>query len=390
MTTAQPHMLIGQRYHVIGALGQGAGSDVLRGEDIVLQRPVAVRLVRPPFASAYRAALGTLARVGHPAFVGVYDALDHESRLAIVQEFCGGQTFTDLAEADLSPATVARVGRQIALALAHAHLHGVTHGDLTPAAIMRDQWRAIRVNNLALPPDRDYFALAGRLLAPGAEAWATATLGPRDDLRALGVLLWLLLAHRVTPPEDLTGLASDWDLVGRPVPEPLSDLIERLADPTHPRALTTAEEVVRALDGCLRAIETRDPARLQPPWERPPDAHRDATPPPMPAVPPRQNAIPLVPTHNPPLNGALVVGPPLAAGSDDAPTWVGDHAEELAHGGAPTWMASARSRGSLPGPAEGDEHGPGRRDVVVWAALGVALFLFWLAVGYLLPGLFGK
>jgi serine/threonine protein kinase len=367
MAAADPQVLIGDRYRVIGELGQGTGSDVLHGEDLVLHRPIAVKLVKPEHTAAYRESLSACARVSHPAFVGIFDVIEYDGRLVIVQEFVNGQTFADLALAELAPVEIARIGRQIALALSHAHLHGVTHGDLTPAAILRDRWGDVRLNDLALPPDRDYFVLAGRLLAPGADPW-TPDRSPADDLRALGVVLWLLLACRPLPPETLTGLASDWELVIRPVPDSLRDIVERLADPAHPRAFGDAELLARELAACARALEPRDPAQ-RPPWELPrfsfplPDASQREAAPTLPAVAPSA-----MPDRAQPAGIAQQVGPPLSVGEDNAPT--------LQAGPEPAII-----------PERPAFH---RRDVLFWLALGLGLFLFWLLIGYFLPGIFGR
>nr|MBA3824423.1 hypothetical protein [Ktedonobacterales bacterium] len=269
MTTTTHQTRISNRYVIGEVLGQGLGSTVVRGEDEILRRLVAIKQVRPAFTEAYRAALGATARIGHPAYIGVFDALEHEGQLVIIQEYVIGQRFTELAHARLSTGSVARIGRQLALALAHAHRQGVAHGDLTPAALFRDQWGAMRINNILLPPDAAYFAAASRLLKPGDEPWSVATPTPQGDLRAVGVALWLLLAGRQAPPPEATGAQTDWELTGREVPPHLRDVVERLIDSDHPRALGSAEEAVHAF-GAIIGAEDVPPPRSTPPWSLPP------------------------------------------------------------------------------------------------------------------------
>lgn len=391
MTTIQPQVLISGRYLVGEAVASGQGSDVFRSDDQVLKRSVALKLVKLAHTTAYRAALGATTHIGHPAFVGVFDSLEHEGRLAIIQEWINGQHFADLAGADLSPSAIARIGRQIALALAHAHRHGVVHGDLTPSAIFRDQWGAIRINNVMLPADADYFAAAGHLLASGAETWQITTPTISDDLRAAGILLWLLLAQRTDPPSAATGLQADWEFVARPVPDTLRDVIERLVDPAHPRAIDTAETLVSELSACIRAIDPRGPARSLPPWEesqsntarisqpikaRPGMSSPASTQPSVDNATLHDLAAQTVPNAQPVVGASSPM-----VGGDDA-TWVGansltTHTRNTLTNHDPNATVPATSGAPI-----------SSRDYVLWIALGIGLFIFWLVIGYLLRGLF--
>jgi serine/threonine protein kinase len=379
--SVQLPLRISDRYEVGEELGQGLGSQVFRGEDTVLKRLVAIKLVPPESASAYRAALGATARVGHPAFIGIYDALEYEGQLAIIQEFINGQRFAELAQTKPSPASVTKMGRQLALALAHAHRLHVVHGDLVPAALFRDQWGAMRINNLQLPPDTAYFAAAGTLLKPGDDLWVTTQPTPRDDLRAMGVVLWLLLAGRDTIPAEATGLQEDWQLVGREVPPDLRDIIERLIDPEHPHALDTAEEVIAALQVLIQAEEDRKPRRGTPPWSSSlPRLDTEQTRPAA-AMPTLPEMVPVAAKPAPAVGYPAVVGGTVVEGGDDEVTWVSPPIPQTSLPSAPL----AHATRPHPLPARG-----GRLDYLLWAVVAMALFLFWLIIGYLVPGLLGK
>jgi serine/threonine protein kinase len=381
---------ISDRYVVGELLGQGRGSSVYRGEDETLKRAIALKLVPPEHAAAYRAALGATARIGHPAYVGIFDALEYEGQLVIIQEYIDGARFADLTQARLAPPVVAQIGRQIALALAHAHRQGITHGDLTPAALFRDHWGAPRINNIMLPPDANYFAAAGKLLLPGGEPWVITTPTPRDDLRALGVALWLLLAGRTTVPDAAAGMQDDWQLVGREVPAPLRDVIDRLIDADHPHALTDAEAATAALSAASREEGEHQPRRTTPPWSRPLPRADDAATNPAVSAPPAAAIAPPVRAAESAIDQAstapalpavrpLVLGRPAATIDDNATTWAN---RPLA---PPTF---AHAKASPPRPASPAANG--RFDYALWAALGICLFLFWLIIGYLLPAVFGK
>jgi hypothetical protein len=378
----QAHMRISDRYVVGDRLGQGRGSLVFRGEDTTLKRPVALKLVAPEHTAAYRTALGATARIGHPAFVGIYDVLEHDGQLTIVQEYINGERFEALALARLDPLPVARIGRQMALALAHAHRQGVIHGDLVPAALFRDHWGALRINNVLLPPDTAYFAAASRLLRPGDAPWAVAAPTVRDDLRAMGVALWLLLAGRSAPPAEATGQPSDWDLVGRDVPAPLRAIIERLIDPAQPQAITTAEDATLAFSALLRAEEAQLSHSALPPWSAPlPRPDHAETNPAVTAATMRARAPDMV-----------VPPPPVILGGHRNVTSFDDTA--LTWGAGQTVPTPImRPPKELPPrdvPFRTTSRPRGRMDAALWVAIAIGLFLFWLIIGYLVPGIFGR
>ena len=391
MATAQSPIRISDRYEVGEALGQGLGSSVFRGEDTVLKRQVAIKLVPPENVATYRAALGATARIGHPAYIGVFDALEYDGQLAIIQELIIGQSFAELAHAQPSTASVAKIGRQLTMALAHAHRQGIAHGDITPTALFRDQWGAMRLNNVQLPPNADYFAAASRLLKPGDDPWVVGEPKPRDDLRAVAVALWLLLAGRDSPPIEATGLQEDWQIVGRDVPADLRDIIERLIDPEHPHALNSAEEAVIAFGVFIQIEEDRKPRRTAPPWSSAlPRQDIAQTNPTQTTTTPPASTPPMLVAPTKPLPTTAypqTVGNATPRNGDNEVTWVG--------GAQPTHLVPPVRRGTVPHPPltrPVPEPSPrsGRFDYALWAALAIALFLFWLIIGYLVPGLLGK
>lgn len=420
MTTIQPQTRIGDRYIIEQTLNQGQGTLVVRGSDTRLARPVAIKLIAPDQALTYRAALAEAARLGHPAFVGIYDSLEHEGQLAIIQEYIAGQRFADLAAAQLSAFEVARIGQELALALAHAHRLGVIHGDLTPAAVLRDRWGAIRINNVALPADAAYFATAGNILDTGD--WMPIAPTFVDDLRAMGVLLWLLLANRAAPPEAPTG----WEACPMVPPAPLRDIIERLTIPAHPQAIAAAESAVSALRVALRQLAPAPPPLAKtPPWELARDtalspaitpdqvrrlgvwpssdaprepggdgeqAGRSPGPRPYrmfraPAVNGRGavSSRPARAAHAPavdpgPSDSRIAEGPLAPHAADREPTW-GDPQPAM----RPSTPRTPTSSMGLPRPRSRQR----LLNAALWVAICIALFLFWLVIGYLVPGWLG-
>ena len=99
-----------------------------------------------------RAAPGTEASVTHSAVIAVFDAVEHDGRLFVVQEHVQAREFSTYLRAGLPIERATDLAAQIARALAYAHAHGVVHGDLTPAAVLVDRRAVLRLNNFGLPP----------------------------------------------------------------------------------------------------------------------------------------------------------------------------------------------------------------------------------------------
>lgn len=137
--SSDPSILDG-RYELGSVLGRGGMADVLRADDRLLGRAVAVKLLRQGdvidrerFASEAR----LLAMLNHPNVVAVLDAgVDHD-RPWLVLELVEGTPLDELLrQGKVEPARIAAIGAQVAEALAHAHAHGIVHRDVKPSNVL--------------------------------------------------------------------------------------------------------------------------------------------------------------------------------------------------------------------------------------------------------------
>lgn len=203
--------VIDRHYLVQRLVKQGQVSTVYQGFDQKLQRAIALKAVPISYAQAYRDAAHLTAQFSHPNIITLYDLIPGPETLYLVQEYIDGQDFATLTQMQLTPYEVVDIGRQICLALLYAgdEARRICHGDLTPAAIMLDQYGIVRVNNFALPGDLRYFTTWSILGGDGAPL-LKSELPPgvasaercADDTRAVGLLLYQLLTSRLEPPPD--------------------------------------------------------------------------------------------------------------------------------------------------------------------------------------------
>ncbi|MDI3290293.1 serine/threonine-protein kinase [Polyangium sp. 15x6] len=136
---------LGGRYRLLRPLGEGAMGIVWEAEHIATSRRVAVKVLRVP-SESHRHRLRREARfcgaIAHRNVVEVYDAGDTESgEPYLVMQLLHGETLADLLRRRrrLEQPEAARIGRDIARALAAAHARNVIHRDLKPSNVFLHQ-----------------------------------------------------------------------------------------------------------------------------------------------------------------------------------------------------------------------------------------------------------
>lgn len=133
--------LIDGRYRLVRLLGEGGMGQVFLAEHVRIQRPVALKVLRPEFSSKneiaerfLREAVST-SRVAHPNVVEVFDFGQLETgQFYLTMEFLEGHDLaTELVDHQvLAPSRCLPIALQVCSGLAAAHAQGVVHRDLKP------------------------------------------------------------------------------------------------------------------------------------------------------------------------------------------------------------------------------------------------------------------
>ncbi|MBP7286369.1 MAG: serine/threonine protein kinase [Nannocystaceae bacterium] len=130
------------RFVVLGTVGRGAIGVVLAAYDPMLDRKVALKLLRTADAEGRAALLHearVLAKLSHPHIVGVHEAAEIDGQIVIAMPFVQGPDLRAwLREAPREHDEVVAVFVAIARALAAAHARGIVHGDLKPENVLLD------------------------------------------------------------------------------------------------------------------------------------------------------------------------------------------------------------------------------------------------------------
>ncbi|HWB70785.1 MAG TPA: serine/threonine-protein kinase [Egibacteraceae bacterium] len=201
---------LADRYRVVARLGAGGMAEVFEAEDLLLERRVAVKVLRGASsqdARRFAAEIRAQSPLTHPSIVRLYDAGTHDGSSYLVMELVGGRSLADLlADGPLDPGLAAALGRQLAGALDHAHRFGVVHRDVKPSNVLIDEDGTARLADFGIARLVD----EATLTATGTTIGTAAYLAPEQlrhapvagvaDVYALGlVLLEALTGHRAFP-----------------------------------------------------------------------------------------------------------------------------------------------------------------------------------------------
>ena len=133
-----------EHYKIVEPLGQGGMGEVYRAADLLLEREVALKLLRPEyaanpeFAERFRAEAVTLAKLSHPHIAALFGVVRDSAQLCMVMELTNGETLGALMKRTgaLSWERAILLTGQMLDALHYAHERGVVHRDIKPANLM--------------------------------------------------------------------------------------------------------------------------------------------------------------------------------------------------------------------------------------------------------------
>jgi eukaryotic-like serine/threonine-protein kinase len=213
------------RYEPLRLLGRGAMGRVLLAHDPVVDRKVAIKLLRddlviPPeqkdaLIDRMRQEARASARVSHPNIVGLYDmGEDPELGLYLVFEYAEGLTLEQrISRGPIGAEAGARMARELGDALTTAHAAGVLHRDIKPQNIILTPTGAkIADFGIARVPDSTLTRDGGLLGTPAysaPECITKGTFSPFSDQFSLAATLYEALSQRrAFPGEDAVSVAT--------------------------------------------------------------------------------------------------------------------------------------------------------------------------------------
>ncbi|MGB7665923.1 MAG: protein kinase [Candidatus Acidiferrales bacterium] len=284
--------MIGQilsHYLITSELGRGGMGVVYRAHDQLLNRDVALKLMREDVVkqSERRARILVEARaasaLNHPGITTIYDVGETAEHLFIVMELVQGQTLRDRLSSTgpMEALALTRLGAQIAEALDAAHSHGVVHGDIKPENIVVQAAgvpklfdfgiaRQIAAETATVTRSVHDLGETPRAMIAGTVAYMPPEIlrgepgDTRSDLYSLGVVLFeILTGQRPFVGPTITALVSQ--ILHEPaprlgdaeniVPQELARIVQKLLEKNLGSRYQTARELQVDLANLQRDLE---------------------------------------------------------------------------------------------------------------------------------------
>ncbi|MGM7701122.1 Stk1 family PASTA domain-containing Ser/Thr kinase [Pseudalkalibacillus sp. Hm43] len=202
---------ISDRYKILEIIGDGGMAVVYKAEDLILDRIVAVKVLRSEYSTdedfirRFRREAESATSLNHPNVVNIVDVGEEEQIYFIVMEYVEGQTLKQIIRdrGPLSPERSIEIMKQISSAIAHAHDHHIVHRDIKPHNILIDKKGNAKVTDfgIALAATSATITHTNSVLGSvhyfSPEQARGGIANNKSDIYSLGVVLYEMVTGRL-------------------------------------------------------------------------------------------------------------------------------------------------------------------------------------------------
>ena len=263
--------LLAGRYELIEKIGEGGMAVVYKAKDRLLNRYVAIKILRPEFTQdeqfldSFKRESQAAAGLQHPNIVSIYDVGRTGNINFIVMELVDGRPLSDFIKEKgrLDYKTTIDIAKQMASALSIAHKHQIIHRDVKPHNIMitsdgvaklTDFGIARAVSNATMVADTSKIIGSVHYFSP--EQARSAYVDERSDIYSLGIVMFEMLTGRV-PFDGETPVEVALKHINEDVPSPaklvpgippaLDKVVLKATDKYQTERYKSADEMLEAL-----------------------------------------------------------------------------------------------------------------------------------------------
>lgn len=267
------HTLSG-RYELLARIGGGGMALVYKARDLLLNRFVAVKVLRQQFThdddfvKRFRREAQAAASLSHPNIVSIYDVGQVEDTHYIVMEYIDGANLNEIIRerAPLQPEEAVKITAQICDALEHAHINQIIHRDIKPHNILIGNNGRVKVTDFGIARAvtsstiTQTGAVVGSVHYFSPEHAKGVTTGEKSDIYSLGIVMYQMLTARLPFLGEspisvaLKHLQEPFEQprsVNPHIPQSVENIIMRAMRKNPQERYQSAREMMRDLETCL-------------------------------------------------------------------------------------------------------------------------------------------
>jgi len=273
---------LGGRYELLARVGGGGMALVYKARDILLNRFVAVKVLRQQFMHdeefirRFRREAQAAASLSHPNIVSIYDVGQEDDAHYIVMEFVDGNNLNEIIRerAPLQVEEAVRIASQICDALDHAHHNQIIHRDIKPHNILIGKNGRVKVTDfgIARAVTSSTITQTGSVVGSvhyfSPEHAKGVTTGEKSDIYSLGIVIYQMLTGRLpflgespisVALKHLQEPFEEPRLVNPHIPQSVENVILRAMRKNQQERYSSAKAMLADLETCLQPQRLHEP-----------------------------------------------------------------------------------------------------------------------------------
>ena len=267
--------VIADRYEVVSHIGQGGMADVFLAVDTILNRQVAIKILRADLSTdavsilRFEREAQAAAALAHPNIVEIYDVGDYKGHHYIVMEYVTGKTLKQVirSRGPLVNEEAVDIMKQLCSAISEAHSRGIIHRDIKPQNVIVKADGSIKILDFGIATAKGSMQLTQANNVMGSVHYLAPELAkgeaasPQSDIYALGIVLYEMLAGDVPFKADqavqialkhMREPVPDVRLINVSVPQSIANVITRATAKDPNNRYGSCREMLQDISTCLR------------------------------------------------------------------------------------------------------------------------------------------